>query len=97
LKPDWSDALQRSKPGGKTLLNISFIDEATGHASGEGGLLLSTVDGGRKWASHELGPATVQAFSFAGADHGIAILSDRRGSMGWECWTKCRAFLFSMV
>jgi photosystem II stability/assembly factor-like uncharacterized protein len=74
--------VRHSKPGGKTLLNISFIDETTGHAGGEGGLLLSTVDGGKTWGSHELGPATVQAFSFADADHGIAILSDRRGSMG---------------
>ena len=53
-----------------------------GHAGGEGGLLLSTVDGGQTWVSHDLGPDTVQAFSFSDAAHGIAVLSGRRGKTG---------------
>ena len=75
--------VRHRRAGGNTLLNIGFINDKIGHASGEDGLLLSTTDGGRTWDSHKLGPETVQAFSFANAVDGIALLSSHRGSIGF--------------
>ena len=68
--------LRHQNPGGRTLLNIAFLNESVGHAGGESGVLLSTADGGKTWASHTAGPDAVQAFSFSDSIHGIAVLTD---------------------
>lgn len=65
--------LRHSKRDGKVLLNIAFVNEKVGHAAGKDGILLSTTDGGRTWKSHNA-RADVDAFSFADANNGIAIL-----------------------
>ena len=72
--------VKHKNPGGSKLLNIGFLNERIGHAGGEGGLMLSTIDGGETWAAYKLGPNDVQAFSFADAVHGIAVLSRHRGT-----------------
>ncbi len=59
---------------GEVLLNISFVDEKTGCAAGTGGLLLSTVDEGQTWKSHQV-PESVRNFSFADPANGIAVVS----------------------
>ena len=66
---------------GEVLLDISFVNENSGHAAGTGGLLLSTEDGGQTWKSH-VTPGTVRAFSFADALNGIVVVSDGRPSPG---------------
>lgn len=38
---------KHQNPDGEVLLKISFVDEKVGYAAGTGGLLLSTVDGGK--------------------------------------------------
>jgi len=65
--------LRHSRPDGKILLNIAFVDEKVGHAAGKDGVLLSTTDGGRTWKTHNSGD-DVDAFSFADANNGIAVL-----------------------
>lgn len=62
-------------PDGEVLLNVSFVDNNTGHAAGTGGLILSTIDGGQTWTSHHL-PETVRSFSFADAKNGIVVASE---------------------
>lgn len=57
------------------------MNEKIGYAGGEGGLLLSTNDGGETWVAHEAGSKTLQAVSFADATHGIAVLTDRIGKL----------------
>ena len=66
---------RQRKAGGRALLKVDFIDNKIGHASGDGGLLLSTTDGGRTWNSQVLGVETVQLFSFSDSANGIALLS----------------------
>jgi photosystem II stability/assembly factor-like uncharacterized protein len=73
--------VKHRNPSGRALLSISFLDERIGYAAGEGGLLLSTTDGGKRWAAYHAGVGSVQAFSFADASHGIAVLTDHRGKL----------------
>ena len=73
--------LKHTIPSGRKLLSISFLNEKIGYAGGEGGLLLSTNDGGETWVAHEAGSKTLQAVSFADATHGIAVLTDRIGKL----------------
>jgi len=69
--------LAHENRGGGTLLNILFVDSKAGHASGKGGRLLSTVDGGTTWQSHNVGQP-VWMFSFADANNGIAVIGGSR-------------------
>jgi photosystem II stability/assembly factor-like uncharacterized protein len=72
--------LRHQNRGGKTLLNVSFINERVGHAGGEGGLLLSTTDGGKTWKAHSADD-DVQEFSFANDDNGIAVIGGDRDTV----------------
>jgi len=67
----WS--LKHKNPGGEILLDLAFINPEVGHASGTNGLLLSTTDGGQTWNPH-IAPDDIQLFSFADANHGIAVI-----------------------
>jgi photosystem II stability/assembly factor-like uncharacterized protein len=74
--------LQHQTPGGATLLNIDFVTNEIGFAGGTGGQLLFTVDGGKSWKAHNAGE-DVQAFSFADAHNGIAVIGgDRNAEVG---------------
>lgn len=71
-------------PNGQVLLHIAFVNDQIGHAAGKNGLLLSTTDGGQTWTPHRLVAdprklsqnTDIHAFSFADANHGIAIVGD---------------------
>jgi photosystem II stability/assembly factor-like uncharacterized protein len=47
---------------GKILLHIAFASEKVGHAAGKGGLLLSTIDGGKTWTTHNVGDDVLAFF-----------------------------------
>lgn len=65
--------VKHQKRGGEILLDLAFINAEVGHAAGTNGLLLSTTDGGKTWDPHTA-PDEVQSFSFADANHGIAVI-----------------------
>lgn len=65
--------LNHQKRGGEILLDLAFINSEVGHAVGTNGLLLSTIDGGKTWNSHTAS-GDVHSFSFADAEHGIAVI-----------------------
>jgi photosystem II stability/assembly factor-like uncharacterized protein len=65
--------LRHQNASGATLLDIGFITEKVGHATGTNGRLLSTTDGGKTWTAHNAAD-TVWAFSFFDADNGIAVI-----------------------
>lgn len=65
--------LRHQNASGATLLDIGFITEKVGHATGTNGRLLSTTDGGKTWTAHNAAD-TVWAFSFFDADDGIAVI-----------------------
>ena len=73
--------ISHQNPLGGKLLAIQFVSASTGHAGGEGGVILSTEDGGQTWTPQSAGSAPVQTFSFSNAAHGIAILSGRVGKL----------------
>jgi photosystem II stability/assembly factor-like uncharacterized protein len=66
--------LKHQTPNGKILMHIAFVNDKIGHAAGKGGILLSTTDGGETWMAHNAGD-DVQAFSFADAKNGIAVIA----------------------
>src|SRR3974377_308854 len=45
-------------PDGNSLLNIEFVNESFGYATGTGGILLTTEDGGKTWLSQPVGKDT---------------------------------------
>jgi hypothetical protein len=63
--------MKHQRQFGELLLTVSFIDSKTGFAAGTGGILLSTLDGGETWSTHQAG-STIKQFSFSDAKHGIA-------------------------
>ena len=65
--------LKHEKVDGQILLNIAFVNEKVGHAAGNGGLILTTVDGGSTWTAHNIGD-DIREFSFADSENGIAII-----------------------
>jgi hypothetical protein len=63
--------IKHQRQFGEVLLAVSFIDSKTGFASGTGGVLLTTLDGGETWSMHRAG-STIRQFSFSDPMHGIA-------------------------
>ena len=58
-------------PDGNSLLNIDFMNESFGYATGTGGVFLVTEDGGRTWVSRSVGKDTILQASFSDSQHGI--------------------------
>lgn len=58
-------------PDGNLLLNIDFVNESFGYATGTGGVLLTTEDGGKTWFSRSVGKDTILQASFSDPQHGI--------------------------
>jgi Photosynthesis system II assembly factor YCF48 len=58
-------------PGGNSLLNIDFVNDSFGYATGTGGSFLSTEDGGKTWLSRSIGKETILQASFSDSQHGI--------------------------
>ncbi|HLZ41256.1 MAG TPA: YCF48-related protein [Candidatus Sulfotelmatobacter sp.] len=58
-------------PDGNTLLNIDFVNESFGYATGTGGIFLTTEDGGKTWRSGSVGKDTILQASFSDSQHGI--------------------------
>jgi hypothetical protein len=56
---------------GNSLLNIDFVNESFGYATGTGGVFLTTEDGGKTWLSRSAGKDTILQASFADSQHGI--------------------------
>jgi hypothetical protein len=60
----------QTKDGG-LLLNIDFADSKFGYATGSGGLILTTTDGGETWIPHPGTSETILQASFADLQHGL--------------------------
>jgi photosystem II stability/assembly factor-like uncharacterized protein len=58
-------------PDGNSLLNIDFVNEAFGYATGTAGIFLTTEDGGKSWLSRSVGKDTILQASFSDSQHGI--------------------------
>lgn len=58
-------------PDGNSLLNIDFVNEIFGYATGTGGIFLTTEDGGKTWLSRSAGKDTILQASFSDPQHGI--------------------------
>jgi photosystem II stability/assembly factor-like uncharacterized protein len=58
-------------PDGNSLLNIDFVNDSFGYATGTGGMLLTTEDGGKTWLSRSVGGDTILQASFSDSQHGI--------------------------
>ena len=58
-------------PDGDSLLNIDFVNEGFGYATGTGGIFLTTEDGGKTWLSRSAGKDTILQASFSDAQHGM--------------------------
>jgi hypothetical protein len=58
-------------PDGNSLLNIDFVNESFGYATGTGGIFLTTEDGGKTWLSRSVGKDTILQASFSDSQHGI--------------------------
>jgi hypothetical protein len=56
---------------GASLLNIDFADSKFGYATGTGGLILTTVDGGETWVPRSGTGETILQASFADLQHGL--------------------------
>jgi photosystem II stability/assembly factor-like uncharacterized protein len=60
----------------RTLLQIDFASEKFGYATGTGGLLLTTTDGGEAWVDHNFTDQTIAQASFSDENHGVAGAAD---------------------
>jgi hypothetical protein len=74
---------------GGLLLNIDFADSKFGYATGSGGLILTTVDGGETWTPHSGTSETMLQASFADPQHGLvrtarSLLFTVDGGSHWE-------------
>jgi len=58
-------------PDGNSLLNIDFVNDSFGYATGTGGIFLTTEDGGKTWLSRSVGRDTILQASFSDSQHGI--------------------------
>ena len=58
-------------PDGNSLLNIDFVNDSFGYATGTGGSFLTTEDGGKTWLSRSIGKDTILQASFSDSQHGI--------------------------
>jgi hypothetical protein len=58
-------------PNGNSLLNIDFVNDSFGYATGTGGSFLTTEDGGKTWLSRSIGKDTILQASFSDPQHGI--------------------------
>jgi len=58
-------------PDGNSLLNIDFVNDSFGYATGTGGSFLTTDDGGKTWLSLTIGRDTILQASFSDSQHGI--------------------------
>jgi hypothetical protein len=58
-------------PDGNSLLNIDFVNDRFGYATGTGGIFLTTDDGGKTWLSRSVGKDTTLQASFSDSQHGI--------------------------
>ena len=63
--------VKHQKVDGALLLNIDFADSKFGYATGTGGLILATVDGGETWVPHSGTSETILQASFADLQHGL--------------------------
>lgn len=60
----------------RTLLEIDFARENFGYATGTGGLLLATMDGGETWVDHNFAGQTIAQASFSDESHGVVQTAD---------------------
>jgi hypothetical protein len=58
-------------PNGNSLLNIDFVNDSFGYATGTGGSFLTTEDGGKTWLSRPIGKDTILQASFSDSQHGV--------------------------
>ena len=63
--------IKHHTPDGNSLLNIDFVNEGFGYATGTGGIFLTTEDGGKTWLSRSAGKDTILQASFSDSQHGI--------------------------
>jgi len=63
--------IKHNTPDGNALLNIEFVTEYFGYATGTGGIFLTTEDGGKSWVSRSVGKDTILQASFSDPQHGI--------------------------
>jgi hypothetical protein len=63
--------VKHSTTDGNLLLNIDFVNESFGYATGTGGVFLTTEDGGKTWLSRSVGKNTILQASFSDPQHGI--------------------------
>lgn len=66
---NWS--VKHSTLDGNSLVNIDFVNESFGYATGTGGVFLVTEDGGKTWLSRSVGKDTILQASFSDPQHGI--------------------------
>ncbi len=80
--------VKHQKVDGALLLNIDFADSKFGYATGTGGLILATVDGGETWVPHSGTSETILQASFADLQHGLvrtptSLLFTVDGGLHW--------------
>ena len=80
--------VKHQKVDGALLLNIDFADSKFGYATGTGGLILTTVDGGETWVPHSETSETILQASFADIQHGLvrtptSLLFTVDGGLHW--------------
>jgi hypothetical protein len=63
--------IKHRAPDGNSLLNIDFVNDSFGYATGTGGIFLTTEDGGKTWLSRSVGQDTILQASFSDSQHGI--------------------------
>jgi hypothetical protein len=63
--------IKHNTPDGNSLLNIEFVNESFGYATGTGGIFLTTEDFGKSWLSRSVGKDAILQSSFSDAQHGI--------------------------
>lgn len=80
---------QEPQPGATAMVDAHFIDADLGWAVGEGGTVLRTTDGGRRWTRHHIGASgTLSHVRFADAQTGWILgpeqsWSTRDGGVRW--------------
>lgn len=79
---------RNSVKGGGLLLSIAFADDHFGYATGTGGFLLVTADGGKVWSRVKAPTYVVYSASFSDQLHGLvstprAIYSTADGGTTW--------------